>query len=75
MTATLITLGIFELLTIVIMLAGYERMLVITARLNNHGRWITELNNRTKNRSVRIQGENYDIRARGKNIPAVEHNK
>ena len=75
MIAALITLSILEILTIVIMLAGYERMLVITARLNNHGRWITELHNRTKNKAIRIRGENYDIRAGRKDIPAMEHNK
>lgn len=75
MIAALITLSILEILTIIIMLAGYERMLVITARLNNHGRWITELHNRTKNKSTKIRGQNYDIRAGRKDIPAMEHHK
>ena len=43
MIAAIITLSILEILTIIIMLAGYERMLVITARLNRHADRIKEL--------------------------------
>jgi len=43
MIATLIALGILEILTIVIMLAGYERMLMITARINRHADRLKEL--------------------------------
>lgn len=43
MIAAMITLSILEILTIIIMLAGYGRMLVITARINRHADRIKEL--------------------------------